>query len=176
MNKITLALLVLASFAATARSQEQAPQLLIRAAHCLAVKHFFPRSKVAQITFGYLIDEKSYPGTKVMYVVTYAAPARSNGSVFAIVLTQQDDRQIFNIQNNADFVLSKRDVHGVDFITPPLGGDWTQERLASAVEHIEKRPTFTIPGRDFVVADASTSCESYTDPQPKRTLKRRAIL
>jgi hypothetical protein len=166
MKKLTLALLLLASCAVKARSQEQPPQLLIRAAHCLTAKHFFPRSKVTELTFGYLVDEKSYPGIKVMYVVNYAAPARSNGSVFAIVLTHRVDHQVFNIQNNADFVLSKRDTHGVSFVTPPLGGDWTQERLASAVEHIEKQPRFTIPIRDFVVADASASCESYTDPQP----------
>lgn len=171
MKKIALALLLLASCAATARPQEQPPLLLIRAAHCLAAKHFFARSNVTERTFGYLIDEKSYPRQKEMYVVTYAAPARSNGSAFAIVLTQWDDHQIFNIQNNASFVLSKRDIYGVSFVNPPLGGDWTQGRLASAIERIEKQARFTIPVRDFAVADASTSCESYTDPQPKPATK-----
>jgi len=144
---------------------------LTHAAHCLATKHFLPLSKHRELTFGYLVDEKSYPGQKIMYVVSYVAPMRSNGLVFAIVLTEQDDHQVFDIQNNASFVLSKHDIHGVSFVTPPLGGDWTQERLASAVERIEKQPRFTIKVRDFVVADASTSCESYTDPQPKPNAK-----
>lgn len=168
MKKLALALLLLASYAAAARPQERSPQLLIRAAHCLAVKNYFPRSNVTELTFGYLVDRKSYPGKKVMYVVTYAAPARSNGLVFAIVLTQRDDRQVFDIQNNASFVLSKRDIHGVSFVTPPLGGDWTQERLVSAVERIEKQDRFTIPVRDIIAAEPSILCESYTDPQPKR--------
>jgi hypothetical protein len=168
VKKIALALLLLVSYAATARPQERPPQLLIRAAHCLAVKNFFPRLKVTELTFGYLVDKKSYPGKKVIYVVTYAAPARSDGFVFAIVLTQRDDHQVFDIQNNASFVLSKRDIHGVSFVTPPLGGDWTQERLASAVERIEKQNRFTIPLRDILAAEPSIRCESYTDPQPNR--------
>ena len=167
MKKIALALLLITACASIARPQEQPPQLLIRAAHCLAIKHMFPHSKVATMTFGYLVDEKSYPGKKVMYVVAYAAPTKSNGSAFAIVLTQPDEHHIFDIQNNADFVLSKRGVHGVSFITPPLGGDWTQERLASAVEHIEKEPRFTILIKNLY-APISCSCESYTDPQRKR--------
>ena len=170
MREIALALLLLASIATTARPQEQPPQLLIHAGQCLAAKQFLQLSKAKGVTFGYLVDEKSYPGQKIMYVVTYAAPARSNGSAFAIVLTQRDDNQIFDIQNNADFVLSKRGIHGIAFTTPPLGGDWTQERLASAVAQIEKQPRFTIPVKDFAVEN-SASCESYTDPQPKSDSK-----
>jgi hypothetical protein len=172
VKKISLAVLLLTCIAATAWSQEQPPQLLIRAAHCLAVKNNFLRSKATALTFGYLVDEDSYPGKKVMCVVTYAAPAKSNGLVFAVFLTEHDDYQVFNIQNNASFVVTvdprKEDFHGVSFVNPPLGGVWTQERLASAIERIEKQPRFTIPVRDFLASDASTSCESYTDPQPKK--------
>lgn len=170
MKKIALALLLLASVAA-ARPQERRPQLLIHAAHCLAIKNFFPRSNVPELTFGYLVDEKSYPGQKIMYVVTYAAPERSNGLVFAIVLTQRDDHQVFDIQNNASFVLSKRGIHGVSFATPPLGGDWTQERIASAVKRIEKQPKVTLSMKNLLAVDSSFSCEAYTDPQPKPATK-----
>jgi hypothetical protein len=171
VKKIALAMLLLASCTATACPQERSPQLLSRAAHCLAVKNFFPRSKVTELTFGYLVDQKSYPGKKVMYVVSYSAPARSNGFVFAIVLTQRDDHQVFDIQNNASFALSKHGIYGVSFVTPPLGGDWTQERLASAVEWIEKQPRFTISVENLLAADSSATCESYTDPQPKPATK-----
>jgi len=167
VKMISLAVSLLACVAATAWPQEQPPQLLIRAAHCLAVKNNFPRSKAPSLTFGFLVDEKSYPGEKVMYVVTYAAPARSNGLVFAIHLTQRDDYQVFDIQNNASFVLTvdprKEDYDGVSFVTPPLGGGWTQERLASAIQQIEKQPRFTIPVKDFLAASPLTNCESYTD-------------
>lgn len=165
MKKIGLGTLLILCLTATVQPQEQPPRLLFHAAQCLASKKFLPPSKAAELTFGYVLDEKSYPGKKVMYVVAYAASARSNGSAFAIVLTQRDEHQIFDIQNNADFVLSKREVHGVSFTTPPLGGDWTQERLASAVERIEKQPRFQIRVKDLTPLDASVGCEAYTDPQ-----------
>jgi hypothetical protein len=163
--------MLLNSAALAVFAQEQPPKLLVHAAQCLETKQFLPSSKATKLAFGYFLDEKSYPGTKEMYVVVYAAPARSNRLVFAIVLTQQDGHEVFDIQNNASFVLSKSEPIGVSFVNPPLGGTWTQEHLASAVERIEKQPRFTIPVGDFVVADASTSCESYTDPQPKPNAK-----
>lgn len=160
---INIGLLLLICLLASSHSQEQLPQLLIRAAHCLAVKEELPRSRARALTFGYLVDEQSYPGTKVMYVVIYAAPARSNGFVFAIVLTQQDDHEVFDIQNNASFVLSRHGIDGVSFVNPPLGGTWTQEHLASAIKRIEEQPRFTIPVKDLLTADPLADCESYAD-------------
>ena len=66
MKKITLAISLLFCLSATVYSQEQPPQLLIRAAHCLAVKDELPRSKARTLTFGYLLDEQSYPGDRVI--------------------------------------------------------------------------------------------------------------
>jgi hypothetical protein len=167
MKKVSLAISLAICLGATVHSQEQTPQLLFRAAHCLAVKDFLPSSRSKTLSLGYLLDEKSYPGDKVIYLVQYAAPARSNGLVFAIFLTERDGHQDFNIQNNASFVLSKDDLHGVSFVNPPLGGTWTQERLASAIERIEKLSRFAIPVKELYTTDPSISCESYTDPQPR---------
>jgi hypothetical protein len=163
MMKTILVMSLLIGPSAAVHSQEQAPQLLIRAAHCLAAKDFLPSSKATKLTFGYFLDEKSYPGTKEMYVVIYAAPARSSGLVFAIVLTQRDDHQVFDIQNNASFVLSKDEPIGVSFVTPPLGGTWTQEHLASAIKRIEHQPRFELRVKDLRIPTDLTQCESYTD-------------
>lgn len=163
MRKTGLAISLLICLSATVRSQEQAPQLLIRAAHCLAVKNFLPSSRTTRLSFGYLLDEKSYPGNKVLYVVQYATPARPNGLVFAIFLTEHDGHQDFNIQNNANFVLSKDDFDGVSFVAPPLGGTWTQEHLASAIKQIEMQPRFAIPVKDLLAASPLTDCQSYVD-------------
>jgi hypothetical protein len=168
VKKITLAISLLFCWGATAYSQEQVPQLLLHAAQCLEAKQFLPSSKATTLTFGCFLDEKSYPGDRVIYVVKYAAPARSNGLVFAIFLTESDGHQAFNIQNNASFVLSKDEPIGVSFVTPPLGGTWTQEHLASAIKEIEKQPRFALSAKDLSAADASVVCEAYTDPQPKK--------
>ena len=163
MKKISVAILLLTCLSTTVHLQERAPDLLTRAAHCLAVKHYLTSSKATALSFGYLVDEKSYPGQKILYLVNHTAPARSNGLVFMIVLTQQNGRQVFDIQNNASFVLSKDDIDGISFIDPPLGGTWTQEHLMSAIKRIEKQPRFTIPVKDLLTADSLTDCESYAD-------------
>jgi hypothetical protein len=80
---------------------------------------------------------------------------------------------VFNIQNNASFVLSKNEPSGVSFVNPPLGGTWTQEHLASAIKEkeIERQPRFALSLKDLFAADPSLVCESYTDPQPKKGKK-----
>src|SRR5579863_7758743 len=155
MKRIPLAISLLFWLGVTVYSEEQTPQPLLHAAQCLAVKKFLPSSEARNLTFGYSLDEKSYPGDSVIYLVKYAAPARSNGSVFAIFLTEHDGHQTFNIQNNASFVLSKSEPSGVSFVNPPLGGTWTQEHLASAIKEIEKRPRFALSAKDLFAADPS---------------------
>ena len=173
MKKITLAISILFWLSATVYSQGQTPQLLLHAAQCLESKKFRPSSEATKLTFGYSLDEKSYPGERVIYLVKYAAPARSNGLVFVIFLTEHDGHQVFNIQNNASFVLSKNEPSGVSFVNPPLGGTWTQEHLASAIKEkeIERQPRFALSLKDLFAADPSLVCESYTDPQPKKGKK-----
>jgi hypothetical protein len=168
MRKIALGAMLLVYLATTARSQEQPPRLLLRAAQCLKAKKFLPSSNSAMLTLGYFLDEKSYPNEKVVYVVNYPTPLRSKGLVFAVFLSEKDGNQNFNVQNNAGFVLSKSESNGVYFENPPLGGTWTQEHLASAIKRIEKQPGFTIRVTELSSMDASIGCESYTDPQRKR--------
>lgn len=166
-KKIGLMVSLLACLVATARSQ-QTPQLLISAAHCLVAKEFLPSPKPTKLTLGYFLDEKSYAPDKVIYLVSYAAAARSNGLVFAIFLKEHKNPRTLDIQNNASFVLSKNGPSGVDFVDPPLGGTWTQEHLASAIRQIESRPRFTVDLSEVSAADPSSRCAAYTDPQHKK--------
>ncbi|WP_058186215.1 hypothetical protein [Terracidiphilus gabretensis] len=152
-------------------AQDSAAALLHSAASCLATKGFLRSTKTSSMVFGYFLDEKSYPRARVLYVVNYRSPSRSDGFVFTIFLTEHDDRQDFNVQNNARFVLSKDGDKGVSFVDPPLGGTWTQEHLVSAIRHIEKQSKFTISIENPAKVDSSISCEAYTDPQPKPTAK-----
>ena len=133
VKKSSLLIMSLASLAGTLHSQERPPELLLRAAQCLVAKSFLQTSKASKLTFGYLLDEKSYPVDKVIYVVNYEAPTRSNGLVFAVFLSGRNSRQKFNIQNNASFVLSKNAFGGVSYVDSPLWGIWTQEHLSSAI-------------------------------------------
>jgi hypothetical protein len=170
MKRDVLSILVLTIFGANAQAQQQAPQILVRAAHCLAAKGFLPSAGAGALSLGYFLDEQSYPGDKVVYVVAFAAPSRSNGEVFAVFLSSKNDQETFNIQNNASFVLSKREPLGVSFVNPPLGGTWTQEHLASAIKAIEKQPRFTVPVKELSAA-STCQCDSYTDQQTKKNGK-----
>lgn len=161
MRLVLLGVVMCLSF--VSHAQDDGTEVLRRAAHCLAAKHFLPLSKGRETTLGYFVDEKSYPGEKMLYVVEYPKPSRADGLVFTIFLTDRDGGQHFNIQNNARFQLSKDGDGGVSFTTPPLGGTWTQEHLASAIKQIEKQPRFTISSKDMLTIDSSTSCEAYTD-------------
>lgn len=59
MKKIGLGTLLILCLAATVQPQEKPPRLLFHAAQCLASKKFLPPSKAAELTFGYVLDEKS---------------------------------------------------------------------------------------------------------------------
>lgn len=166
MMKVGLVISLLAFLGTPIQGQQKVPPLLLRAAHCLEVNGFLPPPNEGKLTFGYLLDEHSYPGDKVVYVVAYATATRSNGRVFEVFLTADGRREVFNIQNNARFVLSKHEPGGVSFVSPPLGGTWTREHLASAIRRVEKRPRFSILLKDLK-ADDSCRCDSYADPQPK---------
>lgn len=153
------------------RAQDEGTPLLHQAVHCLATKKFLPPSKMADGAFGYVLDEKSYPGQKMLYVVKYLRPSRQEGLVFTIFVTDHDGNRDFNIQNNARFTVSKNGDEGVSFANPPLGGSWTQEHLISAIKQIEKQPRSTVSAKDMLTIGSSISCEAYTDPQPKPDAK-----
>jgi hypothetical protein len=163
MNRAYLALFLLFCLSITAYAQEQPPQLLVRTARCLAVKQFLPRSNVKVLNLGFIVDEKSYPGQKVLYLVDYAGPNRSRGLVFTVFLSEDSGRQALDIQNNASFILSKKYSEGVSFVEQPLGGIWTKEHLASAIKQIEKQTRFAIPVKDLFTVKQLIGCESYTD-------------
>jgi len=165
MKNIALGALVVVALVATVQAQVKPPKLLIHAIQCVAAKKFLSSSKVPKLTFGYLLDEGSYPGRKVVYVVEYTTPSRSNGQVYAVFVTEHRGRQVFNVQNNAKFVLSKDEPNGVSFVTPPLGGIWTHEHLSLAIREIEKQPRFVISARDLSSISESITCEAYTDSE-----------
>ena len=150
---------------ASARPLQKTPSLLMGAVHCLAVKEFLPHPEKKTHTFGYFLDMHSYPDQKVIYIVAYKAADLPNGWVFAVFLTETDRHPIFSIQNNAKFALSRREPLGVSFITPPLGGDWTQAHLISAIKEIEKQQRFIIQ-TESLLQQNSGLCESYTDQLP----------
>jgi hypothetical protein len=164
-------LVALICLSCAAHTQDEGQALLDRAVHCLAEKNFLPPSKAAERTFGYLLDVKSYPGKKMLYVVNYPNYSRPNGFAFTVFVNDLGGRQDFNIQNNARFTLTKDGDKGVSFAAPPLGGTWNREHLVSAIRQIEKQPRITIFAKDVLMIDSSVRCEAYTDSQGEPSAK-----
>jgi hypothetical protein len=144
-----------------------APKLLLDGGHCLAVGKQdwlgLAHSGATALSLGYLFDTKSYPGQRVLFVVDYSDTAGHGGKVFTIFVSERSGRQIFDIQNNAKFIESKKGIGEIDFVEPPLGGTGTQEDLAAAIRRIDREPRFTVPVKDLLAPSAVTHCTSYAD-------------
>ena len=141
-------------------AQEPAPKLLQDAAQCLVAKTFLQPSR---LDLGYLMTTKDWPGEEVVYVVAYTGRSRSEGFVFTIFVTQKNQRRVFDIQNNAKFVRTRKDPSGIDFVEAPLGGIWTQEHLMAAIKRIEEQPRFEIHVNELSRVPSPDSCHSYVD-------------
>lgn len=136
--------------------------LLREAAHCLMVKQFL-RPAAVNFRMGYYLDTTSYPGDKALYVVDYTSKTQSEGYVYTVFVTSEDKQRTFNIQNNAKFIRSKKEVWGVRFTEDPLGGIWTQKHIAVAIKRIGRQQTFTLSLKSLSLV--SPQCESYADPK-----------
>jgi hypothetical protein len=170
MRGCVIALGIAICLSIPAHAQQQAPKLQVDAAHCLSTEGFLPTAKTATLRAGYYVDSKSYPGDRVLYVVIYTSLRRSRGMVFSIFLTRKGAQQVFNIQNNGEFVRSiKRGAafrrEGVDFVPggDPLWGIWTQEHIALAIKKIGLQPVVEIPAVDLLNPSTTVRCESYVD-------------
>lgn len=164
MGKRGYALLaLLVSLTCAAGNQKDGALLLSRAAQCLAAKSFLPRSKATTLSFGYFLDTNSWPGQRVLYIVNYPNASQRGGFAYTLFLGQRDGKQVFNIQNNASFLLSKGGYDGISFVDPPLWGIWRQRHLALAIRKIERRPRTTISVHELSRVDFSFICQAYTD-------------
>ena len=148
-------------------AENQGRELLNPAVGCLVEKQFLPLSKVADGTFGYLLDEKSNPGKRILYVVHRPSDSRTDGLVFSLFVSDHEGRRIFSIQNNADFSLRDDWPGEISFKASPLGGTWTLDHLVTAIKEIETQSKFTLPIQNLHWPDPTVRCEAYTDPQPK---------
>ena len=150
-----------------AHAQEDETGLLRPAVRCLAKEGFLKNAGATKMTFGALLDQKSDPGEKRLYVVYYKRPSRLAGAVFTIVATEHAGQQNFNILSRARFTRPTASDANVSFTSAPRGGTATQERLSAALEQLDKQPRVVISSKDLPAIDSSATCASYTDAQPK---------
>ena len=138
--------------------------VLLHASQCLVAKKFLvPPPHAETLSLGSVIDEYSFPGKKVIYIVNFASPAHPNGSAFEIFIEEEDNGLSFNIQNNARYELSKKELSGVTFIDPPQGDSSEEHPFASAIKKIANAPRVAIAVKDLQPLDPSATCVAYND-------------
>jgi hypothetical protein len=160
-----LAALLLSSPHQSQQPKSSPDPVLLHATQCLLAKKFLPPPppKTESLSFGSLVDEYSFPGKKVIYVVNFVSPSHPNGTAFEIFLEEEDTTTNFNIQNNARYELSSKEMSGVSFLDAPQGDASEEHPFASAIKKIANAPRTTILTKDLAPLDPSSTCEAYND-------------
>ncbi len=160
-----ISLLVMVGLFASAGLAQEAPELLSASAHCLVTENQdwlgLNETKAASVKLGYIIDTKSYPHEKHLFVIAYTG--KRQGRVFDIKVEIKGAKERFTIENNSSYLHSSK---GISFVDPPVGGVWTTEHLQTAVKRIELESTqHVLFTKDLRSPRAQTECRSYADKQ-----------
>ena len=159
-------LVLLSVLLATSPAPHSPPDAATSAAlRCLEEKRFLVSSGVAPMLVAAWLDERSYPGERVLYLAHYRSESRRSGWIF--VLFREGTG--WTVANNAAFEVSGDKSGRVEFTGTgqPLGGTWTQTHVELAIKRLAEQPLHSV-GRDQLQReDAAQGCSAYTDPQPK---------
>jgi hypothetical protein len=162
MNRFLALFLLLASTALCA--QNQAPAILHDAAHCLVTDHHkwldAKTLSAPDLKLGFLTDNKTALGDKYLYVLVFTNPTRTQGKIFDIRLKDQGHHHIYSIENSATFISSPT---GIEFPTPPVGGQWAQNQLIPAIQRIERHKFYTTEMKYLLKSTKNVECESNVE-------------
>jgi len=156
------------SFCAGALRAEQPPALLVDAAQCLATSKEdwleLGHRKPTGLEMGLVADDKSYPGQQLLYVVDFASPLHTSGTVSTFLVDGKEPHLILRLQYNVHFVQSDEGASSVQLVNPPFGGIGTQQHLVSAIHKVGFH-TWTIPVQSLVTTPNAAECQSEAPTQ-----------
>ncbi len=158
--------LLLASTCASLHAQDKPPAVLWDAAQCLATGKYewVNVDNTKTLALGYHEDNKTFEGGKYLYVVVFTSPKRDQGKIFDIRIK---GRRHYIVENNATFVSTP---NGITFPNPPLGGNWAQNQLTTAIQQIlkhkkwyEAQVKYLVKGADHITCE--TAVEDQVEPK-----------
>lgn len=162
------AVILTISFCAGALYADQPPKLLVDAAQCLATSKEdwleLGHRKPTDLEMGLVTDDKSYPGQQLLYVVDFASPLHTSGSVATFVVNGKEPHLILRLQYNVQFVQSDEGASNVRLVDPPFGGIGTQQHVVNAIHKVGFQ-TFTIPVQSLVTKPNAAECQSDAPTQ-----------
>ena len=166
--QVRCGLIVLTMLASMAFAQQRPSQELTAAVACTYHKGPFgvwaeKPANAKVITAGYVLDVKDYPGERHLLLAVFKD--HHSGQIFDFHVSRGGGKRVFSIENNANFAASGK---RVQFPDPPLGGVWTQDRLASHVREIDQGTRISIPFEKVKDLPADVVCTSYADPERQK--------
>jgi hypothetical protein len=164
MNRYLALLVVLTSMGAALYAQDKPPALLWEAAQCLATdKHqWIDLRDVKTLDLAYETDSRKFAGNKYLFVIVYGNAQRSQGRIFDISYRDEPHHRVYSIENNADFVSGPN--KNINFTEPPLGGNWTQTQLSTAIQKmLHSRKWYEAQVKFLIKPSSHIRCETKVE-------------
>lgn len=154
------------TFCAGALYADQPPKLLVDAAQCLATSKEdwlqLGRRKPTDLEMG--LTTESAGGEQLLYVVDFASPLHTSGTVAAFIVDGKEPHLSLRLQYDVHFVQSDEGAQNVQLVNPPFGGIGTQRHIVQAIHKIGFQ-TWTIPLRSLVTTPNEAECQSDAPTQ-----------
>lgn len=156
------------TFCAGTLFADEPPRLLVDAAQCLATSKEdwldLGRRKPTDLEMGLATDNKSYPGEQLLYVVDFASPMHTSGTVATFLVDGKEPNLTLRLQYNVHFVQSDEGASIVHLVNPPFGGIGTQQHVVDAIHKVGFQ-TWTIPVQSLVTKPDVAACQSDAPTQ-----------
>ena len=154
------------TFCAGAVYADQPPKLLVDAAQCLATSKEdwlqLGRRKPTDLEMG--LTTESDRGEQLLYVVDFASPLHTSGTVAAFIVDGKQSQRTLRLQYDVHFVQSDEGAQNVQLVNPPFGGIGTQRHIVQAIHKVGFQ-TWTIPLRSLVTTPNEAECQSDAPTQ-----------
>ncbi len=161
MNRCLQLSLLIVSLSLGVCAQSLPPSHVREAAHCLVTD---PRNlldaqtlSAPELNLGFHLDTKTVLGDQYLYLVIFTTPGRDQGKIFDVRIKSH---HTYSIENSATFARSPK---GITFSTPPLGGQWAQNQLVTAIQGMEHHKPYAAEMKFLLKPSKSIHCESNMD-------------
>lgn len=155
-------------FCAGALYGDQPPKLLVDAAQCLATSKEdwlqLGRRNPTNLEMGLATGEKSQAGEPLLYVVDFASPLHTSGSLAAFIVDGKEPHLTLRLQYDVRFVQSDEGAQNVQLVNPPFGGIGTQRHAVEAIHKVGFQ-TWTISLQSLVTKPNDAECQSDAPTQ-----------
>jgi hypothetical protein len=164
--RIPILIYLLLTLAPTALPQSPCIPEVRRVTHCIKAgdREWLtePLANARSLRVAMVHDRTSYPGEDTIVVVVLETDYK--GQFFAVQADCKKEQCTYDIQNNGSFTFKK---NHFDFVDPPLGGVWTQERLERNIKKALSSRVTWLEVSSVLKPISRVRCTSYAENSRK---------